>query len=481
MAYRVIVDPHAAVGYEFRGDNRRAFACRDQSFVLAGAADTGKTVTCCVKLHTACLTYPGSQHAILRKTFASMSGSVLQTFGRIIKGAPVRTMGGDKPTKYTYTNGSVVWVGGLDNPERALSSERDSIYVNQAEELVAHDWETISTRCTGRAAVMPYAQLYGDCNPGGSRHWIREKAARGDLTLFTARHRDNPTIYDPKGNVLPGSEPRLAALMKLTGVRRKRLFEGIWATAEGAVYDTFDASVHVRARSPKEMHRWFLAMDEGFTNPAVILIVGEDSDGRWHVFKEFYFSGILQASVVSTALAWFVRPQWAVVGKREEEILNAHRRRHLLTPEQARLEAAIIRPCELAAVDEAAAGLIADLVAAGVWARGGKGRVIDGINRIQNRLAIAGDGNPRLTFDPSCINCINEFESYVWEPDKPKDTPRKEHDHTSDALRYLDNVLSEPTGAWSPRDVAAASTGHELPVGEPEALDPYGAELEIDT
>ncbi len=80
----------------------------------------------------------------------------------------------------------------------------------------------------------------------------------------------------------------------LTGVRRKRLFEGIWATAEGAVYDTFDPAIHVCQRERAEFGRYLLMMDEGYTNPAVILDVGVDGDGRVHIFREFYRRGVLQ-------------------------------------------------------------------------------------------------------------------------------------------------------------------------------------------
>ncbi len=67
-------------------------------------------------------------------------------------------------------------------------------------------------------------------------------------------------------------------------------------------------------------------------------------------------------------------------------------------------------------------------------ADGYKGRVLDGITAVQGYLAIQGDGRPRLTVDPSCVDTINEFESYVWKPEK--DEPVKENDHAMDALRY---------------------------------------------
>lgn len=390
-----------------RGANLKLLKGNSPQVILAGVADSGKTFISCVKMHQICLEYPGAQCSLMRKTFASMAGTVLQRYTKIVEGHNVQILGANKPERYIYPNGSMVWIGGLDDPNRVLSAERDAIYVNQAEELTIDDWEMLSTRCTGRGAIVPHAQLFGDCNPGGSKHWIRTKAANGELELLVASHHDNPTIYNEDGSLTESGQRRLDALAKLTGVRRKRLFEGIWATAEGAVYDMFDASVHMKYRPASEFKRWFLTLDEGFTNPAVILLVGEDSDGRWHVAREFYQTGQLQETVVRQTVQW------------SNEMT-----------------------CEMVCVDNAAAGLIADLQAVHLYTRGGKGRVLDGIQHIQNRLSKAGDGLPRLTFDPSCVNCQNEFESYVWRPEK--DVPVKEHDHTSDALRYLADVLGEP-------------------------------------
>jgi len=189
-------------------------------------------------------------------------------------------------------------------------------------------------------------------------------------------------------------------------VRRKRLFEGIWATAEGAVYDTFDAAIHVKERARDEFNRFFMAMDEGYTNPAVILDIGVDGDGRLHIFREFYKRGVLQKDVVATAQDWRTDYEhWLV------------------------------------AVDAAAAGLIADLRDVGLPARGFKGRVLDGITQVQGFLKVQGDKLPRLTVDPSCVDTINEFESYVWKPEK--DEPVKENDHAMDALRYGINAVAE--------------------------------------
>lgn len=406
--------------------------------IAVGPTNTGKTLAACWKLHMLASKYAGAQILIVRKTQKSLYSSVLQTFARVIKDAPVRSYGGDKPDKYVYSNGSQIWVGGLDNPDKVLSSERDVIYVNQAEEITENDWEVLITRATGRNAVVRFPQLMGDCNPSGSKHWIKLRAQAGRMSLIPTYHRDNPTLFDPvTGKITPLGIETFNRLENLTGVRRKRLLDGIWATAEGAVYDTFDAAVHVRERDPGEFVQWYMAMDEGYTNPAVILLIGEDSDKRLHIAREYYRRGVLQRDVVKSALEW------------AQELYqdSVERLRALGYSENDALARApmVSRVC----VDAAAAGLIADLRDVGLPAKGGKGRVKDGIDAVQALLKVAGDGRPRLTVDPSCVNVTNEFESYVWKPEK--DEPVKETDHAMDALRYLVETLTKGSGdliAW---------------------------------
>lgn len=426
--YRVVIDEKAKRGMEFRGANRELISFRGQEVINSGCADSGKTVSACTKIHLICSRYAGAQGGMTRKTFKSIAGTCGRTFENIIRGAGVETIGGKKPERYIYPNGSTVWVGGMDNPDSVLSAERDFIYVNQAEELTLNEWEILSTRTSGRGAVIRNPQLFGDCNPGGSKHWIRMRAKAGSLKLLIATHKDNPTIYHADGTLTKAGEKigsmilkvggaeRLAALEKLTGVRRKRLLEGIWATSEGAVFDMFDSTPgswgkewtpgHVLIRDAKEMKNWYLAMDDGFTNPAVILLIGEDSDKRWHIFREYYQAGVVQETVIKEAKRWAENIRYAgiTLGYKPGGIpINA--------------------PVSLVAVDEAAASLIAGLKNVGLNAVAGKGRIEDGNRLTQNRLNKQGDGFPRLTVDPSCVDTINEFESHVFKEgtDKPVD------------------------------------------------------------
>lgn len=417
--------PGEAYTYKPRGAARELICgdhCHDQQLIISGPRETGKTIAACVKAHLIACKYPGAQGVICRKTYADMSASVLQTFNRVIVGAPCTLYGGEaRPEFYKYHNGSKIWVCGMDNPGKALSSERDFIYPNQVEEFELKHWETMASCCTGRSAVIPFPQIFGDCNPGPPWHWIKKRQQEGKMTLLNSVHEDNPMLYDEAGNITAQGIRTMAVLDSLTGVRFLRLRKGIWAGAEGAVFDNYDPAIHECERDEKEMVNWFLALDQGFTNPAVILLVGADGDDRWHIFNEWYFTGKLESQIAEQAIVW-AKEYGAGVAAVDDAAPSL-----AAALNKAAAEAEMISWAYLN--DEEAIR----------FAYGGKGDITGGNNRTRDRLKVLADGKPRLTHSKRCVNTRNEFESYVFKTgtDKPED-----HDnHSMGALRYLDDVL----------------------------------------
>ena len=410
--------------------------------MLAGPSETGKTVAQCAKLLSICLDHPNAQTVLCRKTFASIANTVFKTLHKLVRPFRPRVIGGTKPKSISFSNGSEIVLEGLDHPDRLLSGEFDAAYVNQAEELSEHDWEYLGTRTTGRAGNVPKSLLFGDCNPAGRMHWIPQRSKAGKLSLFNSRHQDNPRLFDDAGKVTAEGRVSMERLDSLlTGVRRKRLWEGLWSSAEGAVYDTFDSTpegLHVKERSDREMIFGRMTLDVGYTHPSALLLVLYDLDLRWHVRREFYKSGVLPSQLVELARDWFRDPLCRV---------------------------------EYCVVDEAAAGLIADLEAAGVTVKPGKGKpggFVDEVGLIQDRLKVAGDGKPRLTVDPSCVNTIMEFDAYRYDPKKVKEAPIKEFDHSMDALRYLAVMEREPDGVFTARDRLSSGNFSESPLTNPD-------------
>jgi phage terminase large subunit len=408
--------------------------------------NTGKTWSCCVKSFLLCTdpNLPNVHGAVCRKVHATMEHSVLRTFRTIFDGLPIRRVGGQWTDKYIFPNGSQLVVVGLDKPEKLLSSEWDFVQVCQAEELIESDWELVGSRVTGRGAILPFPQIFGDCNPSYRTHWIPTRSKTGTLTLLSSRHQDNPSLYHDDGSPTEDGVKRLALLNKtLTGVRRERLLFSKWATAEGAVFPDFIAAVggiHVLERDPNEMKAWYIAIDPGFTNPCSQLLIGVDGDGRWHIFAEWYERQKLQSEVIEHAVGWYF------------DVRSELRSIRSMNPVRV----------QSVSVDAADPELIAGLNSRGLYALSGKGEIESGNDKLRDRLKAQGDGKARLTMSASCVNTINEFESYCFSPAGKsggvKEVPIDKDNHcftgetrvlTKTGLRRIDEIRAGEM-VWSP-------------------------------
>lgn len=421
----------SVVRYEPRGAARDLFACRSSEVCIVGAAGTGKTLACLFRLHLAALASPGIRCLIVRKTAVSLGATTLVTFERkvaqeAIGAGIVRWYGGStrEAASYRYSNGSVIVVGGMDRPERVLSSEFDLVFADEATELTETDWETLGTRL--RHGVLAWQQQVAACNPVHPTHWLKQRADRGAMTMLTSRHRDNPAYVNTDGTLTPAGVDYMAKLDALTGVRRLRLRDGLWAAAEGLVYDGFDPAVHLvdRFEPPASWQRWW-SIDFGYTNPFVWQDWAEDHDGRLYLVREIYKTRTLVEDHARTILS-LVRPDGTWVEPRPRAIICDHD-----AEDRATLERHL-----------------------GVPTTPARKSVSDGIQAVQARLRDAGDGRPRLFLmsdsllerDPELEDAKKpastgeEFPAYVWAT-KPggavKEEPVKADDHGMDALRYM--------------------------------------------
>jgi len=271
-----------AGGPTFRGASLEVQSYRGREWILAGPAETSKTWACIWLLNSLMRETPGAKATLARKLQVSLWGTVLVTFNTIqtmreaMGDAPAKPYGGEKPEWYLYPNGSKLWVGGMDNPNKMLSGERDWIYVNQAEELTEDDWQVLFTRCTGRGAVTKTPMLFGDCNPGVEDHWILK---RPSLKLFQSKHVDNPSLYDGAGNLTEQGERTMLTLQTLSGVRRARLYEGKWVGAEGLFFEAWDEDLHTcnPFPIPADWPVWG-ALDYGFAHNTAFGLFTEKDD-----------------------------------------------------------------------------------------------------------------------------------------------------------------------------------------------------------
>lgn len=415
--------------YELRGASDEMTRTAAGEVLLSGAAGTGKSVGALLRLHLAALAVPRVKILLVRKTAVSLTSSTLVTFREkvahdAIGAGLVKFYGGsaEEPASYRYVNGSRIVMGGLDKSTRLLSTEYDLIFVDEAIEVSEDDLDTLASRL--RNGVFPVQQLIMCTNPGPPTHHLKVRADTGRAVMLLSQHEDNPRMHDGEDWTKYGRE-YLARLDKLTGPRLKRLRYGVWAAADGLVYESFDPSQHVLTpfAVPAE---WplYLTIDWGFRNPAVVQWWRLDHDGRAYLTREIYHTGLLVEDLARMVL----------------EILAEH-------PEEPAPVAVI---ADHDAEDRATFERHSGLTTTPAYKP-----VTDGIQAVESRLRVQDDGRPRLyVFADAVVKTDEalkdggrptsteaEFLSYVWDI-KPgtaglKERPVKENDHGMDAGRYL--------------------------------------------
>jgi hypothetical protein len=441
---RVLVAGDPA-GLALRGGNRSLWESAAPEVMLAGPSETGKTMACLAKLDALLTLIPGAQAVLVRKIRDTIFPTVLQTYTRLIQpfaggqsvnAVGVRRYGGERPLWFDYPGGSRLWLAGIDDPGKALSSDRDFIYVNQAEELTPDDWQVLTTRATGRAGY-PHPQVFGDCNPGPPHHWIRH---RPTLRILESRHEDNPILWDADAREWTEQGRRtLAVLDALTGVRKERLRYGRWVSAEGVVFE-LDPRRHVLSRAalvglgiltadgaPGPAVRERIAgVDWGYTAPGCLQVWLADGDGCAYLVREWYRPGQL--------IGW-----WVARGR----------------------EAFARYGVTAFASDPSQPGSLEEFRRAGLPAVAADNDRSAGIQAVQQRLADAGDGRPRLFVaddaladpDPELLaarqpcGLLQEADSLVWAPDRAG-RPAKEGttvgpDHACDSARYAIRLIDQ--------------------------------------
>lgn len=440
-----------------RGAARAAMSgplSRADELLLAGPAGTGKSFICLYKIHLMCLLngacpkdcekehehhVRGMKALIVRKTHKSLTSTGLVTLREQVAADAIaqglmKWYGGsaEKPAQYIYSNGSSIVVGGMDNPDKVMSTEYDIIYYQEATDGTLEDWEKCTSRL--RNGRVSFQQMLGDCNPQQPTHWLKKRCDDGKTQMLHSRHEDNPRLFDqlPDGSfrVTAFGESYLKRLDNLTGVRKLRLRDGLWVAAEGTIYEAWRPDVHLIDRKilPKEWQRIW-GVDFGFTNPFVWQMWAIDPDGRMYLEKEIY---------------------------RTKRLVEDHARdiMRVVTTEDGRWKyprpVAIV--CDHDAEDRAT--LERHL---GMGTVAANKNVSEGIQALQVRVdpEKAGDGLPRLFVCrdalverdqelkqaglPTCFS--EEIEGYVWAPTpdgKPiKDEPLKKDDHAMDTARYV--------------------------------------------
>ncbi|QPC82102.1 terminase [Phototrophicus methaneseepsis] len=443
--------------YELRGNNLALQTAGAGTYLLCGAAGTGKTLAILLLINRLMWEYPGARWVIMRKVRADLAQTTLVTFERDVLGEdnPIcANVQREYRQSYKYPNGSEIVVGGMDRPGKILSGEYDGAYCAEAVQFDKLDIETIEMRL--RNGVIPEPRLLMDTNPDRPDHWLKQRCDEGFVTLMNTYHKDNPRYWDNKLGqwTAAGVQYVLGALEKLTGLWRDRYRDGKWTLAEGAIFDEYREDVHVvNWFAPPLDWRKYRVIDFGYNHPFVCQWWAEDPDGRLYLYREIYWSERLVQDhaedirrMTATAhwrsnaalydediIEYVSREEWA-------EMTDEEKQRALLMGEQITVS-----------ISDHDAEDRATLKRYGIDTKAAYKAVKDGIQLVKSRLRVQDDGKPKLFIMRGATVEIDdklrtkglptstqsELPGYIWADKSKKEEPLKENDHGADTTRYM--------------------------------------------
>lgn len=414
---------------------------KDYDGIIAdGAIRSGKTVSMSLSFAIWAMdTFNGQNFAMCGKTIGSFRRNVLFWLKLMLKSR------GYQVSDHRADNLVIIRRGAVENyfyifggkDERSQDLIQGITLAGVFFDEVALMPESFVNQATGRCSVQG-SKYWFNCNPDGPYHWfkinwinkstgylgkektekIRAKAtAKGQEAGLKNILYVHFTMDD---NLSLSEEIKARYRSMYTGVFFKRYILGLWAMAEGIIYDMFDADKHVQKitdffRRLKDGER-YVSCDYGTQNATVFLLWNKGNNGKWYCVREYYYSGRAK-------------------GKQKTDGEYADDFEKWLDGV----------PIRAVIVDPAAASFIAELGKRGYRVLKADNDVEDGIREVASMLNMG-----LLVFCDTCINTIMEFGSYIWDEkaaQQGEDRPVKENDHAMDAVRYfVYTILSKRTG-----------------------------------
>lgn len=315
----------------------------------------------------------------------------------------------------------------ISNIEEINRKVRANLDKEKAEDDAKEYRTKYDNQATGRCSVKG-SKFWFNCNPDGPYHWFKvnwiDKATGylGKEQVRKIRQKAKVEGKDPglkellylhftmDDNLSLDEEVKARYRSMYIGVFFKRYILGLWAAAEGVIYDMFDEARHVR--DIKDFFQLlingnrYVSCDYGTQNATVFLLWNKGRDGVWYCIREYYYSG---------------RDK----GKQKTDSEYADDLKKWL--DGTKIKAII--------VDPSAASFIAELRKRGYKVLKANNDVLDGIRLVGMLLNLE-----LLKFASSCTETIKEFASYIWDEkalERGEDKPVKQHDHSCDAVRYF--------------------------------------------
>ncbi len=144
--------------------------------LLYGGSRSGKSFILIYAILLRALKEANSRHLIVRFAFNHAKQSLWHdTIPKVLKLCfpGVNPVWNKSDWFIEFSNGSQVWVGGLDDKERTekvLGNEYCTIFLNEASQISYSSFTIVLTRLAQKTGLIN--RVYCDCNPPSTTHWL---------------------------------------------------------------------------------------------------------------------------------------------------------------------------------------------------------------------------------------------------------------------------------------------------------------------
>ena len=381
---------------------------KDYDGIIAdGAIRSGKTVSMSLSFVLwAMCSFNGQNFAMCGKTIGSFRRNVLFWLKLMLRSRGYRVTDHRADNLVVISRGSVenyfYIFGGKD--ERSQDLIQGITLAGVFFDEVALMPESFVNQATGRCSVDG-SKYWFNCNPDGPYHWFKQN--------WIDKRKEKHLLYlhfTMDDNLSLSEKVKARYRSMYTGVFYRRYILGLWAMAEGIIYDMFSEERHVADPEPfsdllLDGNR-YVSCDYGTQNATVFLLWNQGTDGIWYCTREYYYSGREEGQQKTDAEYADDLESWL-----SGTDINA------------------------VIVDPAAASFIAELTKRGYRVIKAKNDVADGIRLVATKLNLL-----KIVFSNICQDTIKEFASYIWDAkaaEHGEDKPVKQYDHAMDAVRYF--------------------------------------------
>lgn len=378
--------------------------------IADGAVRSGKTIACTVRWLDYIVTGPQGDLVMLGKSLGALKRNVLNDLFDIVGPAHIKWV--DRQQGELQIFGRRVYAIGAAN-EEAESKIRGATfagaYCDEANLYPESVWMQLQARLS-----IPGAKCFANCNPDSPYHWFYQKVICSET--IDSKKRWSFLMDD---NYSLSEEYKRQLASQYSGVYKRRFIDGEWCVAEGLIYDAFSRGRHVKRYDAeyikKHAVRFFIGCDQGTSTTTSWSLFVELNDKPMHIHKlaEYYYDAIKN------------RRQ-----KSDEEFMldfNKFRETHY---DLARTRGGYW----MVYLDPAASSWDAALTKHQIKHQHADNDVKHGIATVSSLLS-----QDCYTIDPSCVNTIEEYETYSWDANAQilgQDKPVKKHDHACDSDRY---------------------------------------------